>query len=152
MCSHSCTEGQRPNCPVFPPNWRSASDMFSSRGASVTGRIAKTCCLKSDQRFITHTNTHQTAEVITRIIIRYNSFSIIGYIAYHGSMKIDNELERNRKEMVMPSSTNYPGIYEEELRKTTKKLSHVSRCLCRDLNLEFPEWKSTGIPVAQPLR
>jgi hypothetical protein len=51
---------------------------------------------------------------------------------------INDELESIWKEVVVAESRCYPGIFLEELRKTTKSLIHISRFLAEIRIQLFP--------------
>jgi hypothetical protein len=43
----------------------------------------------------------------------------------------------------------YPGIYLEELRKTTKNFNQVSQCPSQDVNQAPPQYESTALLLCQ---
>jgi hypothetical protein len=43
-------------------------------------------------------------------------------------MRVNNEIKRTWKEVVVPDLRYYPGIFQEGLRKMMKNLSQDSQC------------------------
>jgi hypothetical protein len=63
-----------------------------------------------------------------------------------------NELERIWKEAFDTSSSYYPGICLEMLRKTMKSLGQDNQWNDRDSTRQPPEYECTALPVHQAAR